>query len=129
MTESRSKTLEVMARGYCAEECRGHRVTACNPCRHWGIYSEEAERLFSALQAEGMAVVQGWQPIETKPRDHFPALVWSERLGQVVAFLDVTWTWWPQPAIEPLSSAPTHWRPLLPASPYGKAVVKENDDE
>ena len=80
-----------------------------------------AQAALAHLQAEGMAVVPGWQPIETKPRDHFQVLVWSERLGQVVAFLDVTWAWWPCPAIEPLSSAPTHWRPLRPASPYGKA--------
>lgn len=90
-------------------------------------YGRKLER--AHLQAEGMAVVPGWQPIETKPRDHFPVLVWSEKLGQVVAFLDVTWAWWPCPAIEPLSSAPTHWRPLLPASPYGKASMQEASAE
>lgn len=58
-----------------------------------------------------------WQPIETKPRDHFPVLAWSEQFGAVVAFLDVTWTWWPCPATEQLPSAPTHWQPL-PERPH-----------
>ncbi len=60
-----------------------------------------------------------WQPIETFPRDHFPRLVWSRAYGQCVAFLDVTWAWWPVPATEALPSPPTHWRtlPERPASP------------
>ena len=59
-----------------------------------------------------------WQPIETKPRDHFPVLVYG-LYGQLVAFLDVTWMWWPFPAGEdgPLDYVPTHWQPL-PAPPH-----------
>ncbi len=54
----------------------------------------------------------GWQPIETAPKNHFPVLAWSVEYGRVVAFLDVTWTWWPCPATEPLPNPPTHWMPL-----------------
>jgi hypothetical protein len=57
-----------------------------------------------------------WELIETCPRDHFPVLAWSIEYGRVVAFLDVTFTWWPCPASHPLPSVPTHWRPL-PLSP------------
>ena len=53
-----------------------------------------------------------WRPIETAPRDHFPRLVWAKHWPVCVAFLDVTWAWWPVPAHEPLDWAPTHWQPL-----------------
>ena len=58
----------------------------------------------------------GWQPIETMARDHFPVLAWSVEYGQIVAFQDVTWAWWPCPATEPLPGPPTHWM-ALPESP------------
>jgi len=54
-----------------------------------------------------------WQPIETAPMNHLPVLVNTEH-GQVVAFLDVMWIWWPCPATEPLEWKPTHWMPLPP---------------
>lgn len=57
-----------------------------------------------------------WQLIDAAPRNHQPLLAWSLQTGVVVAFRDVTWTWWPRPAKEPLSTPPTHWMPL-PASP------------
>jgi len=76
-----------------------------------------AKRMWSAMlaaapQPPATAQDDGWQPIETAPRNHFPVHVWSKKYGQVVAFLDITWTWWPVPAIEPLDDSPTHWRPL-----------------
>lgn len=62
----------------------------------------------------------GWQPIETYPRDHFPRLTWSLELGQAVAFLDVTWSWWTVPNGDgPMEHPPTHWHPL-PAHPLLK---------
>lgn len=54
----------------------------------------------------------GWMPIETAAHDHFPKLVWSPRFGQIVAFLDATWTWWPIPPERRLKQKPTHWQPL-----------------
>lgn len=53
-----------------------------------------------------------WQPIETVPKNHFPVLTWSMKVGRVVAFRDVCWDWWPCPASYPLSHPPTHWMPL-----------------
>lgn len=61
---------------------------------------------------ERLRAAQAWQPIETAPRDHSPVLVWSREFGQIVAFRDVSWAWWPCPAVEPLPAVPTHWRPL-----------------
>lgn len=58
----------------------------------------------------------GWRTIESAPRDHFPKLVWTKDGPVCVAFLDVTWEWWPVPATEPLEWMPTHWMPL-PAPP------------
>lgn len=52
-----------------------------------------------------------WRPIETKPRDHFPVLIWGP-YGHRVAFLDVTWTWFTTDADDPLDYEPTHWMPL-----------------
>ena len=54
-----------------------------------------------------------WQPIETAPKNHFPVLVYG-LYGQMVAFKDVTWKWWPFPASEdgPLDFTPTHWMRL-----------------
>jgi hypothetical protein len=52
-----------------------------------------------------------WQPIETKPRDHFAVLVWG-LYGPCVAFLDVTWKWFVHEGEEPLDWEPTHWMPL-----------------
>lgn len=52
-----------------------------------------------------------WQPIETKPKDHFQVLVWGP-YGHRVAFWDVTWTWWTPDGADPIDWAPTHWMPL-----------------
>ena len=54
-----------------------------------------------------------WLPIESYPKDHFARLVYTE-YGAMVAFLDVTWEWWPFPASEKLPCKPTHWMPLPP---------------
>jgi hypothetical protein len=60
----------------------------------------------------------GWRPIKTKPRDHFPVLVWGP-YGHRVAFYDVTWTWWTPDGAEPIDWTPTDWMPLpkRPAQP------------
>lgn len=53
-----------------------------------------------------------WQPIETAPKDHLPILTWSIDTGRIVSFRDVTWQWWPCPALTPLKGVPTHWMQL-----------------
>lgn len=52
---NRDKIIEVMASGICGPG------TPCEACRN------SAERAFSALQAQGLVVVPGWQPIESAP--------------------------------------------------------------
>jgi hypothetical protein len=52
-----------------------------------------------------------WQPIETKPKDHFPVMVWGP-FGHRVAFEDVTWTWYEPAMEEPMDWKPSHWMPL-----------------
>jgi hypothetical protein len=74
-----------------------------------------------ATPPAGVAVPEGWQDISTAPRDHFPKLVWSLDYGQVVAFLDIAWKWWPVPATEPLPSIPMLWKPLGPSPGSGAA--------
>lgn len=56
-----------------------------------------------------------WRPIETKPKNHFPCLVWGP-FGHRVAFQDVTWAWWEPAAVEPMDWKPSHWMPL-PVTP------------
>jgi len=62
----------------------------------------------------------GWLPIETAPKNHLPILVYGP-YGQLVAFKDITWAWWPVPASEKLDYTPTHWQPL---SPLPKGDIK-----
>lgn len=58
-----------------------------------------------------------WRPIGEAPRNHFPVLV-DGPYGRLVAFLDITFTWWPVPATKPLGYVPTHFQPL-PLPPTG----------
>lgn len=64
-----------------------------------------------------MSDLCAWQPIETKPRNHFPVLVWGP-FGHRVAFQDVTWAWWEPAAADPIDWKPSHWM-SLPARPAG----------
>lgn len=89
--------------------------------------SAPASKFYAAVEAEPLygqaalaairalpAAQGGWMPIETAPRTHFPILTWSLAGGSAVAFLDITWTWWPCPATKKLKHQPTHWQPLPP---------------
>jgi len=59
----RAKIIEVMAAAICGPN------TPCEACRN------SAERALLALQAKGLAVVQGWQPIESAPTDEAASLM------------------------------------------------------
>lgn len=70
-----------------------------------------------ALEGAGMVIEQGWQPIETAPRDDTQVLVWSkpeDGFSHVQRRID-RWrngNWYHSR----LAMPPTHWRPL-PAPP------------
>lgn len=61
-----------------------------------------------------------WMPIETAPKNHFAVLAYGQ-YGELVAFQDVTWTWWPSPPHQRLDYIPTHWQPLPAAPDSGQA--------
>lgn len=105
---TRSKDIEVMAEALCfvGKACDRHCPDVDHrPCpdalSSWG---EDAERVLAHLQAEGMAVV---------PRD---------ATDQMEA------AYWRAQGMDRGSCQDT-WAAMLAASPYGKAVVKEKDNE
>jgi len=125
MTESsRSKTLEVMAREICCpggcvlkplggkcianefEFCAGRALTAYE----------------SHLQAEGMAVVPGWQPIESAPKDGTRIILAWGGAAVTGSYLDnghtaYPWKGWRVPSLELTPpGAPVAWMPF-PAVP------------
>lgn len=68
----RSKIIEVMAKGI--------RKNYQNPdvavmLEYYPSDIADAERALTALHAEGLAVVQGWQPIESAPSDEAASLM------------------------------------------------------
>ncbi len=95
------------------EEANEHRQNKTDPHGPNALFIIAAHThlptLLSALEGEKE---EGWRDIATAPKDHFPVLAWSIETGRVVAFQDITWTWWPSPASHPLSHPPTHWQPL-----------------
>lgn len=81
--------------------------------RDMGILLATVHALRAALMDD--AFQGGWKTIDTAPRNHLPILVYGLN-GPLVAFRDVTWTWWPKPPCNAMSYVPTHWMPL-PAPP------------
>lgn len=133
MSESntRAEIVEVMARA----------IERLNPT--WKDATAEAEAALTALEAEGMAVVPGWQPIESAPRRFSPPLspinhhapdilgVWGRAFYSVCSWGGPSMPCWVDGNNQKVPFQPTRWMPIPepPASPYGKAVVKEKDDE
>jgi len=126
----RSKTLEVMARAAHAAQNNAPYPWWHEDAQKCALAKHVAESILTALQAEGMAVVPGWQPIETRPAGMKATHLLCNAKGQVAPCVrgiihvddgESVWDW-------DYGEAATHWQPL-PASPYGKAAVKEKDDE
>lgn len=142
----RDKIIETMARamGAPVEGPEGEK---------WGEYppfNRFAELALTALQASGMAVVQGWQSIESAPKDGTVIDLW---LGNDEDPHRRTDCYWGRPYhscgeagkycdscppdhdmwCDPMSGGyeeslqPTHWMPL-PASPSFNPVVQEDPD-
>lgn len=79
----------------------------------------KADAILAALSAAGLVVEQGWQPIETAPRDAVAGGIWGPwlrlyRRGVVPLsghwFHDSATRGWWVAAGKPFS--PTHWRPI-----------------
>lgn len=150
MTESsRSKTLEVMARAICASfgddpDSDAPVSAICGPNNEvlplWRLFEEQAEAALTAyeshLQTEGMAVVPGWQRAALGPWSehgtypHYMLVYNGKHVG--VGFRispnyddDPEWCDEGGEFIEPPVQL---WMPIPKpsASPYGKAVVKED---
>lgn len=80
---------------------------------------KKADAILAALSAAGLVVEQGWQPIETAPRDAVAGGIWGPwlrlyRRGVVPLsghwFHDSATRGWWVAAGKPFS--PTHWRPI-----------------
>jgi len=140
---SRDKTIEVMARAlYEANHPAGSCWSAWDALHasERSCYLDLAEAALTAyeshLQASGMAVVAGWQPIESAPKDDEDDVLlnWKNGLGVTMARFVTGINAWVTSCGDKMPGFDTHfthWMPLPepPASPYGKAVVKEKDDE
>jgi hypothetical protein len=125
MESDRDKTLQVMARASCNTG-----EVACEACHL------TAERILTALEASGRAVVTGWQPIESAPKDGEEVILgcWMPKYAAWLWVEDACWVddGWnlteARAKCEAGGYPATHWQPLL-ASPYGKAVVQEASAE
>lgn len=86
------------------------------------IYQTHAGCVLAALSAAGLVVEQGWQPIETAPRDGTWIWCWHEekrwkRVGMRCKASGPRWYYSGTGFnAEYADDAPTHWRPL-PAAP------------
>lgn len=86
------------------------------------IYETQAGCHLAALSAAGWVVEQGWQPIETAPRDGTWIWCWHkehrwQRVGMRSATSGPRWYYSGTGfSAQYADDAPTHWRPL-PAAP------------
>jgi len=97
-------------------------------------YGRKLER--SHLQASGMAVVPGWQSIESAPKDGRRILLCGPDNDGSTYMDACRWpkNWsgkWPVAYMAYAAGEPTHWRPLPepPASPSFNPVAQEKKDE
>lgn len=85
------------------------------------IYETQAGCHLAALSAAGYAVEQGWQPIETAPRDGRRLLCYAPATEDRAAFVRNDYWWVSEGAWAhmPRVHSYTHWRPL-PTPPEGQ---------
>ena len=112
---------DVLARA----RCERHWRTPCDMggCTEFSCeWRKGAEADLAALSAAGWVVEQGWQPIETAPRDGTWIWCWHEekrwkRVGMRCKASGPRWYYSGTGFnAEYADDAPTHWRPL-PAAP------------
>lgn len=120
--------VEVLARARCERHWR--KPCDMSGCAEFGCeWRKGAEADLATLTAAGYAVEQGWQPIETAPKDG-PILVAQDGEQAVVEWMTALedgagdWIIWRRVGPDALAvrmPKPTHWRPL-PAPPAGEAT-------
>lgn len=102
-----------------ATDVRWARVEAHTEGALWSAFEAGWRAREAALSAAGLVVEQGWQPIETAPRDAVAGGIWGPwlrlyRRGVVPLsghwFHDSATRGWWVAAGKPFS--PTHWRPI-----------------
>lgn len=128
---AKDKIIEVMARAMCLD--LGEDTDALNVLirdrpgtrPHWEGYESTAEAALSALHAKGLAVVQGWQPIEAAPTDRLILVYCPSYQGLNAIVCCCQWDEDAGFCVDELRS-PSHWMPL-PAPPTNS--TKEESDE
>ena len=70
------------------------------------------EAILTALEAKGLVIEQGWQPIETAPKDGTRYIGYQGTSGDYEGQTDVCWYSLECHHNGVLSFFPTHWRPL-----------------
>lgn len=111
-TPGREELRGQIAQALC---CQGDCIRGEDAC--WKYTTSGHKKITDAIVAifdrlAAKPADEGWQDISTAPENHLPVLAYGP-YGQIVAFRDVTWAWWPIPAVNPLGYKLTHWRPLL----------------
>lgn len=127
---TRSRILEVMARAISID--LGEDPDALDvliydrPGKrpHWEGYESAAEASLAHLSAKGMAVVPGWQPIESAPKDGTRIILAWGGAAVTGSYLDnghtaYPWKGWRVPSLELTPpGAPVAWMPfpVVPAN-------------
>jgi len=83
-----------------------------------GLFSDAITNILSALTAAGYAVEQGWQPIETAPRDGTRMLCYAPAAEDRASIVRSDFWWVRERGFAHMRPGQpyTHWRPL-PAAP------------
>ncbi len=68
----------------------------------------DARAILAALRTAGLVIEQGWQPIETAPRDGREVLLWVHGIYVIGWYHRGEWRHGPKG----YAVSPTHWRPL-----------------
>jgi hypothetical protein len=118
--------IEAVARAICRANMPKTATLDAVDCQvenGWDLWTNEARAALTAMQP---LLAQGWEPIETAPKDGTHVLVYA-RLGHNgkvrrsrhgcfvnVAHFEPSWGWLTSPSDYQIK--PTHWRPL-PAPP------------
>jgi hypothetical protein len=95
--------------------CCGQTCGRARPDQGECVASTHGRRQLMGLEAAGYVVEQGWQPIETAPKDGTEVLVFDPDVTPGMSMVKSDW-YEPGGVLEGWSGKPTYWRPL-PGAP------------